>query len=449
MRIHELQQARAKAVEELAALEAKMAAPDYAEDAADNKAFDAKTEEIGAFDAKIKRAKAVQEAAAATATPVAGQDAPLAAAQARKVLYTSHLKAFKDVRGENGILVRAEDQAYRIGRWAKAAFFHDAESAAWCKANGLPLTRAQAENVNTSGGFLVPEEMMAAIIVLREVYGVARQEAQVIPMGRDTMNWPRRTGGTTAYFVGENTAVTQSQVAFDSINLTARKAAQLVLLSNEIAEDAIVQIGDLVTDEVAYAFSALEDNCLVNGDGTSTYGGIKGLVPLATDSTRASSKFTAASGHNTFALLDNTDLTGLMGTLPFYVYQGRNVKWHCSQLAFDTLFGRLMAAGGGNRIDTLTGELVYRYLGYPVRIWQQMPNVATSLATKPMLWFGDMRRAVAFGERRQMTLRRSDERYFDQDSFAILGTERFDIQCHDVGGASGALAGPLVALVAP
>lgn len=449
MRIHELQATRAKAVEELTALEAKMAAPDYVEDAADNKAFDAKMDEIGAIDTKIKRAKAVQDAAAASATPVAGQVAPLAAAQARKVLYTSHLKAFKDRRDDNGLLVRAEDQAYRVGMWAKAAIFGDPVAAEWCKANGLPLTRAQAENVNTSGGFLVPEEMMATIIVLREVYGVARQEAQIIPMGRDTLNWPRRTGGTTAYFVGEGAAGTASTVTFDSINLTARKAMQLVLMSNEIAEDAIVQIGDIVTNEVAYAFSALEDNCLVNGDGTSTYGNIKGLVPLAIDSTRASSKFTAASGHNTFALLDNTDLTGAMGKLPKYVYQGGNVKWHCSQLAFDTLFGRLMAAGGGNRIDTLTGELVYRYLGYPVCIWQQMPNVATSLAGAAMLWFGDMRRAVAFGERRQITLRRSEDRYFDQDSVAILGTERFDIQCHDVGGASGTLAGPLIAIVAP
>jgi hypothetical protein len=33
---------------------------------------------------------------------------------------------------------------------------------------------------------------------------VFRQECQVIPMGSDTLNWPRRTGGLTAYFTGEN-----------------------------------------------------------------------------------------------------------------------------------------------------------------------------------------------------------------------------------------------------
>ena len=43
-----------------------------------------------------------------------------------------------------------------------------------------------SEQTNSSGGFLVPNEMTQAIIDLREAYGVFRQNADIQPMGRDT-----------------------------------------------------------------------------------------------------------------------------------------------------------------------------------------------------------------------------------------------------------------------
>ena len=85
---------------------------------------------------------------------------------------------------------------------------------------------------------LVPEQMMASVIDLREQYGVFRQEATIVPMGRDTVNWPRRTGGLTAYFVGENTALTESQVSWDNVNLTAKKLGVLTRFSTELDEDS-------------------------------------------------------------------------------------------------------------------------------------------------------------------------------------------------------------------
>jgi HK97 family phage major capsid protein len=82
--------------------------------------------------------------------------------------------------------------------WFKATMMDNAEAKDWCKSRGVPITKAQGEGVDSAGGFLVPEELMANIIVLREQFGVFRQECQVVPMGSDTLNWPRRTGGLTA-----------------------------------------------------------------------------------------------------------------------------------------------------------------------------------------------------------------------------------------------------------
>jgi hypothetical protein len=50
------------------------------------------------------------------------------------------------------------------------------------------------------------------------------------------------------------------------------------------------------------------------------------------------------------------------------------------------------------------------------------------------------------GERRGVTIKRSDHRYFENDQIGLLGTERFDINVHDLGDNTN--AGPLVAMVA-
>jgi hypothetical protein len=56
-------------------------------------------------------------------------------------------------------------------------------------------------------------------------------------------------------------------------------------------------------------------------------------------------------------------------------------------------------------------------------------------------------KAADFGDRRQTTISISDQRYWDADQVGIRGTERFDINNHDVG--DGTNAGPVVASAPP
>ena len=304
------------------------------------------------------------------------------------------------------------------------------------------MTKAQGEGVDQAGGFLVPEELMSNIIVLREQFGVFRRECRVIPMGSDTLNWPRRTGGLTAYFTGENTAATESQAAWDNINLTAKKLAALTRMSNEIAEDAVVSIADWLVGEIAYAFAAKEDDCGFNGDGTSTYGGIRGLSTIFQDGNHTAGQFQVSSA--TWASMVIKDFTGVMGMLPQYALP--NAKWYMSQQAFYSITAKVFAEAGGNRTDTLTEEVKPRLLGFPVVIAQKLPISAPG-SGKVQFMFGDLSKSSALGERRGVTIMRSTERYFDSDQIALRGTERFDINNHDLGDTS--VAGPIVAAKSP
>jgi HK97 family phage major capsid protein len=430
-KIQELRAARAGKIDALDALIKKMGVDDYVENDVDTQVYEEIKKEVGDLDKRIARTEEVDKLKASLAKPVEGQAKVFATPRKR----FTKLKAFK---GPD-----AEDNAYATGQWLKASVFGDEDSKQWCRDNGISLTRAHSESVNSAGGVLVPSAMMDSIIDLREEFGVFRKNAKIVPMSSDTLDWPRRTGGLTAYFTPENTAGTESTAAWDNVSLVAKKLMVLTRMSTELSEDAVVSVADILTSEIAYAFASKEDDCGFNGDGSSTYGGIRGLTQLLIDSSHTAGKVAAAAGHPTFANLDATDLTNLIGKLPAYALP--NAKFYISQLGFATVFERLIASAGGNSISTLNGEIQYRYLGFPIIISQKMPAVSTTLNGSIMMLFGDLAKASAMGERRSVTIKRSDERYFDADQIGLLGTERVDIVNHDLGDNTN--AGPIVGLV--
>jgi HK97 family phage major capsid protein len=432
---HELKQMLAKIVDEIDAMAGKSDDEGFKQEI-----YDALKDKMADVTKQLGRVEEAETIARNLATPVPGQDrlTPFAPPTAHKLFGT--IKNFKD-REIEGKTVRAIDQAYTSGMWFKATILDNAEAKEWCKSRGVGIHKAQGEGVDSAGGFLVPEELMANIIVLREQFGVFRQECQVVPMGSDTLNWPRRTGGLTAFFTGENSAATESQASWDNVNLTAKKCAVLTRMSTEIEQDAVVAIADWLVGEMAYAFASKEDDCGFNGTGDSTYGGMRGTTVLATDGSHTAGKL---NGGASFAATTLAQLTGLMGILPQYAIGG--AKWYMSQQAFYSIIANLLAAAGGNRLDILSEGVNKRLLGFDVAIAQKLPIVIPA-STKAMLHFGDLTKAAMMGERRGVTIKRSDHRYFENDQIGLLGTERFDVNVHDIGDNTS--AGPLVTLVVP
>ena len=341
------------------------------------------------------------------------------------------LKAFKD-----------EKSALHCGHLIRGAFLGanaGQRTLGYLSKRGIDF-RAMSESVNSGGGFLVPDEFSNAIVDLRETYGVFRRECRVLPMSRDTITIARRAGGVTAYFTAEGAAITSSDKSFDAVQLTTKKLAALTYLSTELAEDAIINVADDIAQEMAYAFALKEDQCGFNGDGTSTYGGITGVTAKILGLAGA---VDAASGHDTFAEIDATDLSTLMGKLPQYARTG--AKWYCSQVAYDLVFSRLAFAAGGNTVQNINGAFGPSYYGYPIVVSQVLPTATTDISDTAMLLFGRLDLAATLGERRGVTIARSNEIKFVEDQIAIKATERIDINVHDVGDAS--TAGPIVALI--
>ncbi len=338
----------------------------------------------------------------------------------------------------------ADQRAYLAGRFFLATIGQDPGSQKWCQDHGIDVRflGAMKEGSNNLGGFLVPTEVEQAIIDLREEYGVFRRESRVVPMGSDTKTQPRRKSGLTAYFVGENEEGTESEKQWDQVELVAKKLMALARYSAELSEDAVISMGDDLTQEIAYAFAVKEDHCGFLGDGTSTYGKIVGVV----NAVLAGSVVTAAAGNTAFETLDLTDFEACVGKLP--EYPGINPKWYISKVGYAASMMRLIDAAGGNTSAQIeAGPTGREFLGYPVVISQVLNKTLGADVSKPKVVFGDLRMGTTLGNRRGVSIMQSEHRYFELDQIGIKGTERFDIAVHGRGTATE--AGPIVVLKTP
>ena len=338
----------------------------------------------------------------------------------------------------------AQERAYNAGQWCMATLFGNEKAARWCREHGVEVgIGAIMTGDMTSGGALVPEELETAIIDLREIFGLARQECGVFPMATDTKIIPRRAGSATAYAVGPGVEITESNATFDQVELTARKWGALTRIDSEIMEDAVINLADFIANDFALLFAEKEDDALFNGDGTSTYHGILGIRPKIIDGTHTQGAVDAATNNDTFAEITANDLSVLMGELP--TYANANAKWWCSNQGYANVFARITGAAGGATLEALAGPQFRSYLGFPIVTTPKMPTTTGDLSNLAMILFGDMRMATTFGDRRGFRMAILRERYAEFDQIGIIATERFDINAHDLG--DNTTGGPIVALI--
>jgi HK97 family phage major capsid protein len=391
----------------------------------------------GRIAAKEAELRAVVEKAAPAPAPAA--ESPKAdekKTEIRAILpHHTQLRAFND--GPEAV-----ESAYRCGRWLRAHIYKNADDIRWCKDHGVEA-RAMGENSNASGGALVPEEFAARVIRLVENYGTfAASNVEKVTMTRDTMIIPKRVTGTTAYFVGEGTAVAESEPTYANVQLVARKLAVGCRMSSEVVEDALVSIADAVATEFATSISYKQDLCGWNGDGTSAYGGIHGVVSKVNDGTHTASVLTAGAGATGFETLTVTDFVKMVGKMPLYARQG--AEWYISPAGFAASMARLRYAAGGNTVEQVGGGVNEQFLGYRVNLVHVMDTTLGADSGKIKVLFANLGLSSIYARRRDFSVRLYDQVYATTDQLLLQGVTRFDINHHSLGDNS--TAGPVIAL---
>ncbi len=162
----------------------------------------------------------------------------------------------------------------------------------------MDILKALNEATNSAGGYLVPEELSARLLALIQRKSILFPDLDTRQMNSWTKLIPKVTSGTTARWPGELGTITASQTAFGRTTLTAQKIASLTEVSSEELEDAIIDVANHLTDQMAKDMTLEIENEMVNGTGTIFTG------------LRNTASFTNAVS----AKGDNTSATGADGT---------------------------------------------------------------------------------------------------------------------------------------
>lgn len=324
-----------------------------------------------------------------------------------------------------------DKQAYAFGMFVLAACGRR-KAQQWCaRTFDTDIKAGMTEGTDSAGGAFVPDEFEANLIRLVQRYGVFRSQCRRVPMTSDTKTYPRRTGGLTAYFIGETGTPTESTISADQIRLTAKDCGALTYFSSDLDDDSAIEIGNQIMLEMALAFAYKEDVCGFLGDGTSTYGGIVGLK----NALSTYGKYTAASGHTAFSTLTIDDFDGMIAALPDYADQNGGPKWYFHKTGWQASAARLATAASGNsQLEIVNGVPTQFFRGYPVVFSNVLNNTTgTQAATGGLCYLGNLSLGVDFGDRKGVSIAMSKEVQFLTRQTAVLGVERFDINVHDKG----------------
>lgn len=355
----------------------------------------------------------------------------------------------------------AEKRAYRFGTACLGAMGLPS-AVKRCHTMGIRLGSAtpHKESDMQTGGVFVLEEIDPDLVRLVEEFSVIRRTARMSVMTSDTKKRRRRTGGNIAYFTGEGGAGTHSKAKYDWINLVAQDLMALTTLTEDLSEDAVLSIADILAKELGYAIATKEDDCGFNGDGTSPFGGITGVLAKlkGLSGTIANIAGLTVAAGNQYVDVTRPNMLAVVGDLPTFA-DTPQTRWFCHKLFWSEVMVNLTMAAGGTPASEMQaipgGGRAHMFLGYPVEFVQIMPK--TEANSQVCCLLGDMSLAVDFGDRRQTTIAFSRDAsvdsvsMFETNQVAVKATSRFDIVAHDVGNASGTASlrveGPIVGLI--
>lgn len=364
---------------------------------------------------------------------------------------------------------RAEAKAYNRKAAQGEAAFSDADTAeafrAWFKTTAFRnfdysgksldreiMSKAQISTTFTAGGALVPDEFLPDLVRLREIYNVADGLAREVKMSSGTISLPRRTGGLTVYAPGEGGAITPSEASYDTYNINAVKRAVLAKYSSELLNDGDINIADELANEIVYAFEKNIAECLIKGDGTTTYQGAIGYQQaiLGLSGTRANIAGAVVGSDNVYSGLALVDFQEVAGRLPDFDSISGEASWYVNKRFYYEVMHRLALASGGVTAAEIAGKLVPLFLGSPVKFVRSMPR--TEANDQVCALYGWGYEAASIGRvNGSMEIATSAEFDFDNDLFTVRGTHRAGVTVHSVGNASGTEAsrepGPIVALL--
>lgn len=146
-----------------------------------------------------------------------------------------------------------------------------AEASAIARRLGYPesVQKALTWGTGSEGGYLVPPEYAATIIELLRAEAVfMRANPVTVDMPRGKLSLPAIAGGSSAEYIGETNEAPVTGLAFGQVNLTFKKLAALVPVSNDLIRYSPSQVQPIVTSDLLAAMAMRFDQAAIRDNGT-------------------------------------------------------------------------------------------------------------------------------------------------------------------------------------
>lgn len=217
--------------------------------------------QINELTAKITRAETAERVTAAAAVPVAesaqGINSPPTHITVRSEPTPPGVAMAQMVR----LMVQAGGNQQAAAEMAKTGGY------------GADVHAALSTVTPGSGGVLVPENFSTSVIEsLRPKSVVRKMGAVSLPLNNGNLTMPRVLGNTQVTYLGTEEDISVTDMQFGDLKLSAKKAAALVPISNDLLAYAGVnpRIDAQVSTDLAVSMGLSEDLHFIRGAGTGS-----------------------------------------------------------------------------------------------------------------------------------------------------------------------------------
>lgn len=284
------------------------------------------------------------------------------------------------------------------------------------------LKAALNETDPGGGGFLVPDQFIAQLMMIALEMAIIRPRAFNLPMSgpyvkipaiRDTSHASTLFGGVQAYWTAEAATLTESEPVFRQIALIAKKLTGYTAVSNEMLADSSISLEPLLQRMFGEALAFWEDLAFIEGTGVGQPQGLLTapcVVSVPKETGQAATTIVAEN-------LDKMYSRMLPSSLSRAVWIAHNDIF--PQLAS---LSRSVGAGGNTVwMSNIAGAPPATIYGRPVIFTEK----CKTLGTTGDIYFADLSYYI-IGQRQNMEMAASPHVLFTSDQTAYRFIERLD-----------------------
>lgn len=253
-------------------------------------------------------------------------------------------------------------------------------------------------STDAAGGYLIPTELRSEILRIAEKqYGLARRDMRYLPFtgsGNDR-KIPALGSSVSVFWTDEGAKKTSTKPTFSIVTQSLKKLAAIVPMTEEILEDATIDLTALVAELFAEAVAKEEDLQFFNGTGSPWTGILN----------NGSVNVVRITGTDP-AAVDADDLLNLVDAVPTGALNGS--KFYMSRSIFSKIRS-VKDDQGAYIVQAPTESTPTNIWGYPIEVSDAFPAVTVTGTSKPFVLFGNLKTAAIFGDKQQLRVKMLDQ----------------------------------------